>query len=568
MNNAPSSTGAIGEKWLIAEALPLKRPLLVAVVFALLGGLLTIIQARVLAVACHMVVIDHSDIHPVMPLAGWVVSIACIRGALSFLSEKSAVAASSALKTRVRSILYRRIISSPPQARSMDTASLVEAVSHGVDSLDPYISRFLPNLALAAVLPLLCLPFVLPVEWRAGLVLLFSAPFIPLFMILVGKGAEELNRRQWTRLATMSGHLLDLIRGLPDLKICGAVRREAAAVSRVSEEYRLSTMSVLRVAFLSAFTLEFFSTVGTAVIAVIVGFRLLGGELELVDGLFILVVAPEFYLPLRTLGLSYHSRMQGVAAVERIVTLLSPVCPERQGEGRLPVPPGGLSIAYEDVTFRYLSGRGGVAGVDLVLPSGAITALVGESGAGKSTLAWLLLGLASPQEGRVTVNGTDLCLINPSDWRCRVAWIPQSPFFFCGSIRDNLAIGLTAVDDPSILNALDSAAALSFVERLPGVLDYKLGDRGAGLSGGELRRLAVARVFLRGADLIILDEPTAGLDRESELLVCESLKRIAVGRTVLIISHREETVGFADRVVRLVDGMVEGVLPARGSGNA
>ena len=567
MNNARPSAVNVGEKWLFTEALALRRTLLASASFAVLGGVLTIIQARVLAVACHMTVITRSDINLIIPLAGWIICIAGIRSALSFLSEKRAAAASSELKTKIRSTLYRRIIASPPQARSMDTGSLVEAVSHGVDSLDPYISRFLPNLALAAVMPFLCLLFVIPVEWRAGLVLLFSAPFIPLFMILVGKGAEELNRRQWTRLAIMSGHLLDLIRGLPDLKICSAVKREAAAVSRVSEEYRLSTMSVLRIAFLSAFTLEFFSTVGTAVVAVIVGFRLLGGGLELVDGLFILLVAPEFYLPLRTLGLSYHSRMQGVAAAEKIVTLLSCDSPEHLiTTGTLPVPSGRLSIVYEKVTFRYPSGRGGVAGVDLVLPQGTITALVGESGSGKSTLAWLLLGLVSPQEGRVTVNGTDLNLIAPMDWRSRVAWIPQSPFFFCGSIRDNLVIGLTAVDDLSIRKALDSAAALSFVERLPGGLDSQLGDRGAGLSGGELRRLAVARVFLRGADLIILDEPTAGLDRESEILVCESLKSLAIGRTVLIISHREETIGFADRVVRLVDGRAEAL--TMGYGNA
>jgi ATP-binding cassette subfamily C protein CydD len=327
-------------------------------------------------------------------------------------------------------------------------------------------------------------------------------------------------------------------------------------------------MSVLRVAFLSAFTLEFFSTVGTAVVAVIVGFRLLGGELELIDGLFILIAAPEFYLPLRTLGLSYHSRMQGIAAAEKIVPLLSLCGYENRSECTLPVPPGSLSIVYENVTYRYPSGRGGVVGADLVLSPGAITALVGESGAGKSTLAWLLLGLASPQGGRVIVNGTDLSLINPSDWRRRVAWIPQTPFFFCGSIRDNLAMGLTAVDDKSIRDALDSAAALQFVERLPGGLDYRLGDRGAGFSGGELRRLAVARIFLRGADLVILDEPTAGLDRENELHVCGALKRLAAGRTVLVISHREETTGFADRIVRLINGKVETVSLAEGPGNA
>ncbi len=568
MNTNPLYSDNRGEKWLFSEALALRRNLIISITLAVLGGVLTIIQAKVLASACYLIIIKHSDIRLIFPLAGWVLCIACIRSTLSWFAEMYAAAASSEMKIKVRSRLYRSIISASPLTRRMGTAPLVEAVSQGVDSLDPYISRFLPNLALAAVLPLLCLLFVLPVEWRAGLVLLFSAPFIPLFMILIGKGAEELNRKQWVRLSIMSGHLFDLIRGLPDLKICSAVKREAASVVRVSEEYRISTMSVLRVAFLSAFTLEFFTTVGTAVVAVIIGFRLLNGELELADGLFILIAAPEFYLPLRTLGLSYHSRMQGIAAAEQIAPLLFQENPEIHASGTLPVPAGGLIIAYEKVTFRYPSGRGGIVGADFVLPSGTITALVGESGSGKSTVAWLLLGLASPEAGRVLVNGTDLRDIDTVDWRSRIAWIPQTPFFFCGSIRDNLIIGLTAVDDDSIRSALDSAAALSFVESQPGGLDCLLGDRGAGLSGGELRRLAIARVFLRGADLIILDEPTAGLDRQSELLVCKSLKNLSFGRTVLVISHREETAGFADRLLRFIDGRVQEVSISEEYGNA
>ena len=219
-------------------------------------------------------------------------------------------------------------------------------------------------------------------------------------MVLIGKGAQSLNRQQWSRLAVLSGHLLDLIRGLPDLKICSAAKREAAAVARVSEEYRHSTMAVLRVAFLSAFTLEFFSTVGTAVVAVIIGFRLLSGSLALVDGLFVLLVAPEFYLPFRTLGLSYHARMQGVAAAEKLAPLLAADCLPTQRPLPAAVPAGALTIAFEGVTFRHGSDRGGVTAVDLLLPAGSVTALVGESGAGKSTLAGLLLALAPPEEGR------------------------------------------------------------------------------------------------------------------------------------------------------------------------
>jgi len=311
---------------------------------------------------------------------------------------------------------------------------------------------------------------------------------------------------------------------------------------------------VLRLAFLSAFALEFFTTVGTAVVAVVIGFRLLGGHLDLVDGLFVLLLAPEFYLPLRTLGLSYHARMQGVAAAERIAPLLATTTAGERRSGTAPVPSGPLSIRFEGVSLRHAGGRGGVSTINLELPAGTTTALVGESGAGKSTLAGLLLGLTVPTEGRLTVNGTDLSRLQPEDWRARLAWVPQRPFFFHGTIRENLTLGLPAATATDISAALEAASALAFVERLPAGIETLLGDRGAGLSGGELRRLALARVFLRSADLVVLDEPTAGLDPENERLVGESLQRLAQGRTVLLISHREETVSRADRTVLISGG--------------
>lgn len=547
--------GKGAERWLFAEARLVRQTLVRAIGWAVVAGLLIVLQARLLALACQRVAIDHSGVTAVLPLAGWVALLALLRGGCAWLGERRAAAAAATLKQRLRSLLYRRILALGPTGRGGEgTGQLVEAVTAGVDALDPYVARFLPHVALAALLPPLCLLFVAPTEWRAGIVLFLSAPFIPLFMVLIGRGAESLNRRQWSRLARMAGHLLDLVQGLPDLKICSAARREAATVARVSEEYRLSTMAVLRLAFLSAFALEFFTTVGTAVVAVVIGFRLLGGHLALVDGLFVLLLAPEFYLPLRTLGLSYHARMQGVAAAERIAPLLATAAADDRRAGTAPAPSGPLTIRFEGVSLRHAGGRGGVTAIDLELPAGTTTALVGESGAGKSTLAGLLLGLTVPTDGRLTVNGTDLSLFQPESWRARLAWVPQRPFFFHGTIRENLVLGLPAATAANISAALEAASALAFVERLPAGIDTLLGDRGAGLSGGELRRLALARVFLRSADLVVLDEPTAGLDPENERLVGESLQRLAQGRTVLLISHREETVNRADRTVLISGG--------------
>ncbi|RNC68772.1 MAG: thiol reductant ABC exporter subunit CydD, partial [Desulfuromonadales bacterium] len=464
------------ERWLIGAAKEVRNELIRTVWWGGVAGLLVVFQARLLASACHRVVIEKGGFLTVLPLAGGVAVLAAARALLIYLSERHAAAAAARVKSRVRSLLYRRLQALGPAGRAgEETGPLVEAVTAGVEGLEPYISRFLPHLALAGFLPLLALIFVFPAEWRSGLALLFSAPFIPLLMVLIGRGSESLNRRQWGRLSRMAGHLLDLVQGLPDLRIFGAAKREALVVARVSEEYRQGTMAVLRVAFLSAFTLEFFATVGTAVVAVLVGFRLLGGGLSLVDGLFVLLLAPEFYLPLRTLGLSYHSRMQGVAAAERIAPLLALPLAEG-GDGILPVPPGPPLVRFEGVSFRYDGDRGGVSDIDLELPAGSLTALVGESGTGKTTLVRLLTGLAKPEAGRITVSGVDLTQIARDSWRASLAWVPQSPFFFRGTIRDNLLLGRPEAGEGEIRAALAAAAAEPFIDRLPDGLDTELGD--------------------------------------------------------------------------------------------
>lgn len=550
------------EQWLFAEAKKVRIHLFSIIALSLVIGLLVLFQARLLATASELVVINGGGASSVSSIVIKLIILAVIRSICIYIMENRSSSAAAKIKQGVRSKLYRKIQSHGAVGLlGHEAGSLIETITKGVDELETYFTRFLPQLAMAAILPLMFLLIILPSEWRSSLVLLFSAPFIPLFMILIGRGSEKLHRKQWSRLSKMAGYLLDLIQGLPDLIIFGAAKKEAEALAKVSKEYRSATMTVLRLAFLSAFTLEFFATVGTALVAVIIGFRLLFGHLSLGEGLFVLLIAPEFYLPLRNLGISYHARMQGVAAAERILPLLVMPIPEGYG-GTLSAPTDPPDVLFENVSFRYGSNRGGVQNVNLKLPSGSITALIGESGAGKTTLARLLVGLARAESGRILINGNDLKNYDADSWRSRLAWVPQHPYFTNGTVRENLILGRPAATEEEINSALKAASADQFIYALSEGLETVLGDRGAGLSGGELKRLALARAYLSPATFIVLDEPTAGLDSENEKLICDALIKLAVGRTVLLISHREQTVSRAKRVVEMVNGSISSIVTA------
>lgn len=550
------------EKWLFTEAKNVRMPLLAVVAAASVIGVLVVVQASVLSEACQRVVMQGKPAASVLPLAGILAAVAVGRCFCAYLLETRAATAAARVKLAVRKALYRKIqLLGPAGLAGAESGSLIETTTKGVDDLEPYITRFLPQLFLAALLPPLFLIVIVPSEWRSGLVLLLSAPFIPLFMVLIGRGSESLHRSQWQRLSLMADHLLDLVQGLPDLIVSGATKKAAHSVARVSDDYRSATMSVLRIAFLSAFTLEFFATVGTALVAVIIAFRLLSGVLSLREGLFVLLMAPEFYLPLRNLGLSYHARIQGVSAAERIAPLLATSLPSGFA-GTVVLPNGPPDVVFEGVSFSYAGDRGKISCVDLHLPAGSITALAGGSGAGKTTLARLLIGLTRPDSGRIVIDGEDLSKLAPDSWQARVAWVAQTPFFTSGTVRENLLLGRPDATSQEIEQSLEAAAARHFVARLPSGLDTPLGDRGAGLSGGELKRLALARAYVCRADLIVLDEPTAGLDRDSERLVCDALQNVASGRTVLVISHREQTLSCADRVIEMCDGRIVSTVPA------
>jgi len=528
-----------------------------AVAIGLASGLLLILQAWLLASTVNAVVFDKAVLPQVMPWLWGLLALFLVRAGLAWASQQAAFHAAVQVKLALREMLYRHVQKLGPAWLSGErSGDIVNAVSDGVEALEAYYARYLPAMSLMALVPLAILVFVFGHDWLAGVVMVVTAPLIPLFMILIGKGAEQRNQRQWRQLAWMSAHFLDVIQGLTTLRLFNASRREAQMIASVSDDYRQGTMSVLRIAFLSSFVLEFFSTVSIAIVAVLVGFRLYWGEMDFMHGLFVLLLAPEFYLPLRNMGTQYHARMEAIGAAERIVEILDTPAVEAAGSTTTVSDLQQVDIRLDAVGFRYPDGRQGVQELELAIHPGETLALVGASGAGKTTLINLLMGFLQPQSGRILVGGTPLQDIEPDAWRRQLAWLPQKPQLFPGSVADNIRLGVPGASIQAVRDAAELAQASGFIEALPQGWDTPVGEAGQGLSGGQLQRIALARAFLKDAPLVILDEATANLDMHSETQVHAALRALAAGRTLVMIAHRLRTVRDADRIAVLDNGRI------------
>ncbi|KUL61334.1 thiol reductant ABC exporter subunit CydD [Streptomyces sp. NRRL S-1521] len=474
--------------------------------------------------------------------------VAAGRGLVSWLTELAAHRASAAVKSELRGRLLERAAAlGPGWLSGQRTGSLVSLATRGVDALDDYFSRYLPQLGLAVVVPVAVLARVVTEDWVSAAIIVVTLPLIPVFMILIGWATQNRMDRQWRLLSRLSGHFLDVVAGLPTLKVFGRAKAQAESIRKITGEYRRATMRTLRIAFLSSFALELLATISVALVAVTIGMRLVHGEMDLYVGLVVLVLAPEAYLPLRQVGAQYHAAAEGLAAAEEIFEVLEAPVP---AAGSGPVPSGALSV--ENVSVRY-PGRGAdaICGVSFEVGHGETVALVGPSGAGKSTLLNVVLGFVGPTGGRVRVGGVDLAEVSPELWRERIAWVPQRPHLFAGSIAENVRLAKPSADPEQVRDALRAAGALSFVDALPQGTETVLGEDGGGLSAGQRQRLALARAFLADRPVVLLDEPTAALDGGTEAEVVEAVRRLAVGRTVLLVVHRPALLAVADRVVRL-----------------
>jgi ATP-binding cassette subfamily C protein CydD len=532
--------------------------ILITVVLDLAGGLLLIGQAWLLALVINGVLFEGADLAAVTPwlvgILGLLLTRALLAGWLEVVRAEGAARVRTSLRDELVAHLFRL---GPVRLGGQRSGAITTALTDGIEALDGYYAGYLPAMSLVVLLPAAILVVILPLDWLSALIMLVTAPLIPLFMVLIGKGAERMNQRQWRRLARLSAHFLDVIQGLTTLKLFNASRREVETVARVADEYRQTTMAVLRVAFLSSLVLEFFATVSIAVVAVAIGFRLLWGEMTFLHGFFILLLAPEFYLPLRNLGSHYHARMEGIGAAERLVALLDLPVDATEPDALVPPDMRQSALHFDAVTVRFGDVRA-LDGLDLEVRPGEQVAIIGPSGAGKSTLFNLLLGFIRPDTGGITVGGVELDRLDSVAWRRQLAWVGQRPHLFAASVADNIRLGCPDAVDAAVREAARRAQADGFIEALPQGYETPIGDGGAGLSGGQAQRIALARAFLRDAPLLLLDEPTASLDPANEALIAKALATIRHGRTSIVIAHRLDTVREADRIVLLCDGRVEG----------
>ena len=549
---------------LISEALRVRLWFATTIGLGFVVGILIVGQAWVLASIVDNVFLKHQTFQQVMPMLALLAVMALFRFLFAWGSATAGKKLAVEVKTDLRTRLMKRLLELGPSFTVGErSGELTHTITAGIDALDAWFSQYLPQVVLAFIMPLTILLAVFPNDIISGLVLLFTAPLIPFFMILIGSAAESLTQRQWKTLSRLAAHFLDVLQGLTTLKLFGRSRDQIRTIARISDEYRKTTMSVLRVAFLSALALEMLATLSVAIIAVEIGIRVMRGQIIFLNAFFILILAPDFYQPLRLLGSRFHAGMDGVVAANRIFAILN-AKPQndpyrkrllsRQSPESLLAHP--FRIRFEQVSVQFEKDRQALCEIDFEMSRGQHIALVGPSGAGKSTIAHLLMRFITPTAGSIFIDHTPLETVDPKAWRQQLAWLPQHPILFNMSIAENIRLGAPEASADDVIRAAKLAYAHAFIEELPQGYDTVVGEHGARLSGGQIQRIALARAFLRNAPIVILDEPTAHLDPIAEAEIQTAIAELLRNRTALIIAHRLHTIMHAHRILVIVQGRI------------
>jgi len=599
-NKAREKTCAV---WLKQQSKAVRKPILFAAIAGITNGLGVIVQSAALAYILQAVIIDElpwaSMIAPFMVLA----AVFILRSVCVYWHQTAGFEAGAQVRASVRQQLLDQFLTLGPAAiKQRQSGELAAVTLEQVDALENYFSRYLPQQTIVGVLPIIMIIAVMPVNWVVGLIFLVTGPLVPVFMALVGMGAASANRSQFLAMSRMSGYFLDRLQGLATLKLFGQATQELANINKIADGFREKTMAVLRIAFLSSAVLEFFSAIAVALVAVYVGLGLLGlahfgpaEHISLSEALFVLLLAPEFFMPLRQLAINYHDRAAALGATDAILAILeqnaevlsdldkdigyideaglSILVPTRRVGIHAARAAGCPSTQRVDATFprsawereednktcliefnnvsKSYDKRQVLADINLNIAAGEKVVLVGESGAGKTTLLNLLLGFESSTEGQVLLNGQT---VNRECAAKAIAWMGQSAYIFHGTIKDNIALADPDAAEQSIIDAAQAAGVTEFSAQLPDGLLTPIGERGYGLSGGQVQRIALARAFLKNADIILLDEPTANLDAANKTLLLDVIDRLFADKTLIIASHDPDVIQRMDRRVELQQG--------------
>lgn len=555
-------------KWLKSQQSSCGIFLKLSVLCGVLNGIAIVAQAYFIAQILQGVIIDNLVPAALSLQFFALIGLLFVRALLAQVRERISFEAGKRLRTDIRQAVLNKLVAlGPVFIKGKPAGAWATLVFEQVEDLHDFYAKYLPQMMLAGFIPLLILACVFPFNWAAGIILMTTAPLIPLFMILVGMGAADANRKNMQALSRLSGHFMDRLKGLQTLKLFNRGEAELVNIEHASEDFRARTMSVLRLAFLSSAVLEFFAAVSIAVLAVYFGFSYLGHldfghygvQVSLFTGMFVLILAPEFYQPLRDLGTHYHAKAQAIGAAEALVELL-----DYQVNTPAKIHSTSLNMAFtaESINIQAigvevfsLDGQRLAGPISFTLPAGEHWAIVGPSGAGKTSLLNALLGFL-PYQGSLLINGQELSQLNVAQWRQHLAWLGQDPQLFHGTVRENVALANPQLNDAQIMTVLEQADISEFVKQQPLGLDLVISDQSAGVSVGQAQRFALARALAQPAKLFLLDEPTASLDAQSEQSVLTSLYRAMQSTTALTVTHKLDDLHNMNYILVMDNGMV------------
>ncbi|MFM2608300.1 cysteine/glutathione ABC transporter permease/ATP-binding protein CydD [Vibrio chagasii] len=547
-------------KWLKQQSKLAKRWLMIAISLGVLSSVFLIAQAALLASILHQLIIENVDKSELVGhFAGLALSVVG-RAGCTWGREIAGYRCGEQIRVYIRQLILDKLRElGPAYIKGKPAGTWATLLLEQVEDMQDFFSRYLPQMSLSVLIPFIILVVVFPVNWAAGLIFLLTAPLVPMFMALVGMKAADANRKNFKALQRLSGHFYDRLQSMTTIRLFDRTSSETEVLKGASEVFRTRTMDVLKIAFLSSAVLEFFTSISIAMTAVYFGFTYIGElnfghygvGITLFAGLFILILAPEFYQPLRDLGTFYHAKQQAVGAAESIVEFLeTDITKVKSGDTQLD-PAQGINIEAQDLKVLSPEGVQLVGPISFALNTRQSTALVGPSGAGKTSLINAILGFM-PYEGSLKINGIELRDLDLASWRKTISWVGQNPLLLHGSIRDNVTLGKQDITDQTVQNALDQSFASEFVNEHG--LDYMISDRSGGLSVGQSQRLALARAMIQDGQFWLLDEPTASLDTRSEQLVMKGINSNIESRTALLVTHQLAPLQSVDNILVMRDG--------------